>query len=168
MLLYNVSAKQLHDDCFWVTNTYVLNYLQLASCSQVNACLAFRMYILITTRFEHHLSFVGGNSQSWNVGLIWVALLSLKMVRSVPKSGFRMSWITYWAQHFPLVCLICWLLIFLRCNAGFLVKMFSLFTGSPLFSADLGSGTPRVKHSTGVQCLCSCSTVNLRHPDQHP
>lgn len=38
------------------TLVYYINYLQLALCSQVNACLAFRMYILITSRFEHHLS----------------------------------------------------------------------------------------------------------------
>ena len=75
MLLYNVSATQLRDDYFWVTNTCVLNFMQLALCSQVNAWLAFRMYILIATRFERHLLAETANLETF--GQIWLALLSL-------------------------------------------------------------------------------------------
>ena len=156
MLLYNVSATQLHDDCFWVTNTCVLNFMQLALCSQVNAWLAFRMYILIATRFEHHL--LAETAILETFGQIWLALLSLNMVRVLcpnRASGCPESRI----EPNIFLCLICWhLLIFLRCMlSGWGEDVFTPhLAGSATGCRSVGSfPTGETQHQGGVQRLGS-------------
>lgn len=162
MLLYNVSAKQLHDDCFWVTNTCVLYKLFAVSIVQSGKCLPCLSHV---HPYYNPIwaPFVGGNSQSWNVGQIWVALLSLKMVRSVLCPNRASGCAESRVEPNTCLCLICWHLLTSvdippMQQRGFFVKMFSLFTLPDLRWFGERNPTGETQHQ-GVQCLCSCSTV---------